>query len=174
VRVGRELANLGLKFSRDRPIDKPNLGKKSGRQMPSRILLVEDNPDDAELTRMALDRHHLGRRVIHLTDGAQALDYLLSPAAAVHVRNVRFVILDLHLPKVDGIQVIGRLKADPRTRAIPLIMLSSSDHEKDISRSLDLGANSYVVKPMRLDDYMDRVSALGRYWHAINERRPVS
>jgi two-component system response regulator len=138
--------------------------------MAGRILLVEDNADDAELTRLALERHRLGNRVVHLTDGAQALEYLFGPEGVANALEVRFIILDLKLPKVDGIQVLERLKADARTRAIPVVILSSSNQERDISRSYEVGVNSYVVKPVQLDEYMDRVSAVGRYWDTVNER----
>jgi len=138
--------------------------------MAGRILLVEDNADDAELTRLALERHQLGSRVVHLTDGALALEYLFGPSGAANALDVRFIILDLKLPKVDGIQVLERLKADARTRSIPVVILSSSNQERDISRSYECGVNSYVVKPVQLDEYMDKVSAVRRYWDTVNER----
>ena len=138
--------------------------------MASKILLVEDNADDAELTRLALERHQLGSRVVHLTDGAQAIDYLFGEKGSADALEVRFIILDLKLPKVDGIQVLERLKADPRTRSIPVVILSSSNQERDIARSFECGVNSYVVKPVQLDEYMEKVSAVGRYWDTINER----
>jgi CheY-like chemotaxis protein len=138
--------------------------------MAGTILLVEDNADDAELTRLALERHRLGSRVVHLTDGALAIEYLFGPAGATNAHEVRFIILDLKLPKVDGIQVLERLKADARTRSIPVVILSSSNQERDISRSYECGVNSYVVKPVQLDEYMDKVSAVGRYWDTVNER----
>ena len=138
--------------------------------MAGTILLVEDNADDAELTRLALERHRLRNRVVHLTDGALAIEYLFGPAGAANALDVRFIILDLKLPKVDGIQVLERLKADARTRSIPVVILSSSNQERDISRSYECGVNSYVVKPVQLDEYMDKVSAVGRYWDSVNER----
>ena len=138
--------------------------------MAGTILLVEDNADDAELTRLALERSQLGSKVVHLTDGAQAIDYLFGPAGVADALDVRFIILDLKLPKVDGIQVLERLKGDARTRSIPVVILSSSNQERDISRSYECGVNSYVVKPVQLDEYMDKVSAVGRYWNAVNER----
>ena len=137
--------------------------------MASRILLVEDNADDAELTRLALERHRLGSRVVHLTDGAQAIEYLFGPAGVANALEVRFIILDLKLPKVDGLQVLERLKGDACTRSIPVVILSSSNQERDISRSFECGVNSYVVKPVKLDEYMDKVSAVGRYWDTVNE-----
>ena len=136
--------------------------------MARKILLVEDNADDAELTRLALDRHQLSSRVVHLTDGAQAIDYLFGGGS--EASELSFIILDLKLPKVDGIQVLERIKGDPRTRSIPVVILSSSNQERDISRSFQTGVNSYVVKPVQLDDYMDKVSAVGRYWNSVNER----
>ncbi len=136
--------------------------------MARKILLVEDNADDAELTRLALDRHQLSSRVVHLTDGAQAIDYLFGGGS--EASELSFIILDLKLPKVDGIQVLERIKGDPRTRSIPVVILSSSNQERDISRCFETGVNSYVVKPVQLDDYMDKVSAVGRYWNSVNER----
>jgi two-component system response regulator len=138
--------------------------------MSGTILLVEDNPDDAELTRLALARlKKQDTRVVHLTDGAQALDYLGDEARAA---QVRFVILDMKLPKVDGLQVLTKLKSDARTRPIPVVILSSSNRESEIAQCFNSGANSYVVKPVALEDYLDKVSALGRYWDDIN--RPLS
>ena len=133
--------------------------------MAGTIILVEDNPDDAELTRLALDRVRGGSRVVHLIDGAQALEYLLGPSRAP---DIRFVILDVKLPKVDGLQVLAQLRADPRTRSIPVVILSSSNREGEIARCYEIGVNSYVVKPVELDEYMDKISALGRYWDQIN------
>lgn len=141
--------------------------------MARKILLVEDNADDAELTRLALDRHQLSSRVVHLTDGAQAIEYLFGApgaASAPDVSDIGFVLLDLKLPKVDGIQVLERIRHDPRTRAIPVVILSSSNQERDIARSFESGVNSYVVKPVQLDEYMDKVSAVGRYWNSVNAR----
>ena len=111
--------------------------------------------------------------MVHLTDGAQAIEYLLGSSAATSAPEVGFIILDLKLPKVDGLQVLERLKADPRTRGIPVVILSSSNQERDISRSYESGVNSYVVKPVQLDEYMDKVSAVGRYWDTVNERVPA-
>jgi CheY-like chemotaxis protein len=142
--------------------------------MASKILLVDDNPDDAELTRLALERHQLGSKLVHLVDGAQAIDYLFGAEADASTRDIRFIILDLKLPKVDGMQVLERIKSDPRTRAIPVVILSSSNQERDINRSFDRGVNSYVVKPVQLDQYMDAVSTLGRYWDEINQQRATA
>ena len=130
------------------------------------ILLVEDNPDDAELTRLALERVRKDAKVVHVTDGAQALDYLLGPNERP---EVRFIILDIKLPKVDGLQVLERIKADSRTRRIPVVILTSSNREGEIERSFLNGVNSYVVKPVELEEYLAKVSALGHYWDDVNQ-----
>lgn len=140
--------------------------------MTGKILLVEDNADDAELTRLALERYKLGGRVVHLTDGALAIEYLFGAGGAQKIPDVCFIILDLKLPKIDGLQVLERIKADARTRSIPVVILSSSNQERDISRCYQSGVNSYVVKPLQLDEYMDKVSSVGRYWDTVNERLP--
>ncbi len=138
--------------------------------MSETILLVEDNPDDAELTRLALERLGQHARVALVSDGAQALDYMSDSGRAA---QVRVVILDIKLPKMDGIQVLAKLKADPRTRPIPVVILSSSSREADIAQCYALGANSYVVKPVELEAYLDRISAVGRYWDKVNQRTPA-
>jgi len=137
--------------------------------MASRIVLVEDNADDAELTRMALERNKQGEQVVHLSDGAQAIEYLLGEASEEHTRDVRLILLDLKLPKMDGMQVLQSLKSDPRTRRIPVVILTSSNLPLDIAHCYDIGVNSYVVKPVQLEEYMDKVSGVGRYWDTVNE-----
>lgn len=134
------------------------------------ILLVEDNPDDAELTRLALDRLGKFARVVLLGDGAQVMDYL---ADDLRASQVRVVILDVKLPKMDGIQVLAKLKAGARTRSIPVVMLSSSNRGSDIAQCYAAGANSFVVKPVELEDYLDKISALARYWDEVNQPPPV-
>jgi two-component system response regulator len=138
--------------------------------MSDTILLVEDNPDDAELTRLALERLGQHARVALVSDGAQAIDYLRDGARAA---QVRVVILDIKLPKMDGIQVLAKLKTEPRTRSIPVVVLSSSGRESDIAQCYALGANSYVVKPVELEDYLDRISSVGRYWDKVNHPLPA-
>lgn len=134
--------------------------------MNGTILLVEDNPDDAELTRLALERLKKGSQVTHLTDGVQALDFLSDAARAA---QVRFIILDMKLPKLDGMQVLAKLKSDARTRSIPVVILSSSSQDNDVARCYASGVNSYVVKPVELEAYLEKVSALGRYWDDVNQ-----
>lgn len=138
--------------------------------MGGTILLVEDNPDDAELTRLALERLRKASRVVLVSDGAQALDYL---ADDVRAADVRVIILDIKLPKIDGIQVLAKLKAAPRTRSIPVVILSSSNRDSDIAQCYASGANSYVVKPVELEGYLDRISSIGRYWDEINKPAPL-
>ena len=138
--------------------------------MSDTILLVEDNPDDAELTRLALERLGQHARVALFRDGVQALDYLRD---ATRASRIRVVILDIKLPKMDGVQVLAKLKAEPRTRPIPVVILSSSSRESDIAQCYALGANSYVVKPVELEDYLDRISAVGRYWDKVNQPLPA-
>lgn len=132
-----------------------------------KILLVEDNPDDAELTRLALGQVRKDVHVVHVTDGAQALEYLLADEA--RPAQVRFVILDMKLPKLDGMEVLSRLRTDPRTRALPVVILSSSNRDSEIRHCFERGVNSFVVKPVELQVYIDRVRSLGRYWDEVNQ-----
>jgi two-component system, response regulator len=129
------------------------------------ILLVEDNPDDAELTTMALERHNLANRLVVATDGADALDLLIGE----HATPFAFVMLDLKLPKVPGQHVLKRVRADPRARTLPVIVLSSSSQEEDIIDSYNNGANSYVRKPVDFDEFANAVAQLGLYWAILNE-----
>jgi CheY-like chemotaxis protein len=138
--------------------------------MSGTILLVEDNPDDAELSRLALERLRKAVRVVLVSDGVQALDYLSDDVRAA---DVRVIILDIKLPRIDGIQVLAKLKAATRTRAIPVVILSSSNRDSDIAQCYASGANSYVVKPVELEGYLDRISAIGRYWDEVNKPAPL-
>ncbi len=135
------------------------------------ILLVEDNPYDAELTLRALDRIGLAQRVRVVSDGAAALDYFFAEGAhaARPVRDLpQLVLLDLKLPKVDGHEVLRRLRSDARTRGLPVVVLTSSAVDHDVTRSYELGANSYVVKPVEFDSFAEAVSEIGRYWLELN------
>jgi two-component system, response regulator len=128
------------------------------------ILLVEDNPNDAELTQRALRKSEVNAHLAVARDGAEALEYLFG----AHPRP-RVVFLDLKLPKIDGIEVLRRLRADSRTRSIPVVVLTSSQEERDISESYGLGVNSYVVKPVEFDKFYKVVADLGTYWLVLNK-----
>jgi CheY-like chemotaxis protein len=139
---------------------------------PMEILLVEDNPADVELTLRALKKNNLTNMVKVVTDGAQALDYLFGGGAYAGGNNhppPKVVFLDLKLPKIDGREVLRRMKADPKTRMIPVVVLTSSKEESDIAESYKLGVNSYVVKPLDFDKFVEAVSQLGLYWVLLNQ-----
>jgi two-component system, response regulator len=139
---------------------------------PIEILLVEDNPADVELTLRALKKHNLTNKVQVVSDGAQALDYLFGTGTFAGKNTQpppKVVFLDLKLPKVDGREVLRRMKSDPRTKAIPVVVLTSSKEESDIAESYKLGVNSYVVKPLDFDNFVDAVAHLGLYWVLLNE-----
>jgi two-component system response regulator len=138
---------------------------------PTEILLVEDNPDDVELTLRALSTHNLANRVKVVSDGAEALDYL-RPDDGEHPPAdgyPKLVLLDLKLPRVGGIEVLRRLKASERTRLIPVVVMTSSREESDLVASYKYGANSYIVKPVDFEQFMKAVSVLGLYWMLFNE-----
>ena len=135
-----------------------------------KILLVEDDPDDEALTLRALRKSRIMNDVIVARDGAQALDYLLAGGPAGQFPAV--VLLDLKLPKVDGLEVLRRIRADKRTRCLPVVILTSSKEEQDIVTSYDLGANSYIRKPVDFAQFTDAVKQLGLYWLLLNEPPP--
>lgn len=130
------------------------------------VLLIEDNPDDAALTLRALVAACVGARITHVEDGAQAIDFLAT--AEIH-QLPRVALLDLKLPKVDGFEVLTRIRSDARTRALPVVIFTSSNEERDIALSYRLGVNSYVVKPVNFDEYMTVVGSIGRYWCMLNQ-----
>jgi len=136
------------------------------------ILLVEDNPDDVVLDLRALKKCGIHNEVVVATDGAEALDYLFgtgSHAGRDPSQMPSLILLDLKLPKVDGLEVLRRLRGDARTRLIPVVILTSSREEQDIVTSYDLGANSYIRKPVDFDQFMAVVCNLGMYWLLYNE-----
>jgi len=141
-----------------------------------RILLVEDNPNDAELTLEALSENNLANEVTLVKDGAEALDYLLCEGqyADRAPENPALVLLDLKLPKVDGLEVLRRIKGDETLRMIPVVMLTSSREERDLVESYRLGVNAYVVKPVNFHDFIDAVRELGAFWGIVNESPPGS
>jgi CheY-like chemotaxis protein len=137
------------------------------------ILLVEDNPHDAELMTRELKKRNLANNLVWVKDGAAALDLLFGadPQAGGEISHrPKVILLDLKLPKVDGLEVLRQLKADPRTRKIPVVVLTSSREEQDLVRSYELGVNSYIVKPVSFDKFSEAVAHLGLYWLLLNQR----
>ena len=135
------------------------------------ILLVEDNPLDVELTLRALDESHLANRVRVARDGAEALEYIFCTGAYAEREGKDkpyVILLDLKLPLVDGLEVLRRVKSDPKTRTIPVIVLTSSCEERDIVKSYELGVNSYIVKPVDFEQFAAAVRQLGLYWLLLN------
>ncbi len=135
------------------------------------ILLVEDNAHDAELTLRALRQHNLGNKVVLVRDGVEALDFIFGTGSYADCQGEpvpRLVLLDLKLPKVDGIEVLRQLKNNEDTRRIPVVILTSSAEERDIARSYDLGVNSYIVKPVEFERFAKAVADLGLYWFVHN------
>jgi two-component system, response regulator len=137
------------------------------------ILLVEDNPHDADLTIRALKRRNLANNLIHVEDGAAALDLIFKRGAfarAEAAQHPRIILLDVKLPKIDGMEVLRELKAHPDTRAIPVIMITSSKEDPDIRRAYELGANSYVVKPVDFESFQRAIEEIGLYWLLLNHQ----
>ena len=135
------------------------------------ILLVEDSPYDAELTIRELRRHHLANKLVHLKDGAEALEFIFGTGAYAGRdtrQHPRVILLDLKLPKVDGLEVLRALKSDPRTQTIPVVIMTSSQEQRDVVDSYHLGVNSYVVKPVDFDQFSKAVAELGCYWVLLN------
>ena len=140
------------------------------------ILLVEDNPDDVELTLHVLGEFSLANQIHVARDGEEALDFLFCRGAysgRSFLDPPKLVLLDLKLPKVDGREVLKTLKSDPRTKLIPIVVMTSSKEEKDLSMSYKLGANSYVQKPVDFDQFRQTVKQLGLYWLLVNEPPPL-
>jgi CheY-like chemotaxis protein len=131
------------------------------------ILLVEDDPHDAELTMHTLRKYGLAERVVHVDDGVAALEWLRRHADRTS-DELRLVLLDLKLPKLDGLQVLQEIRSDKRLQHLPVVMMTSSRQERDVLRSYELGVNSYVVKPLEYDEFTRAVEALGSYWLTLN------
>ena len=137
------------------------------------ILLVEDNSSDAEMTIEALKTNSLANKLLHVKDGAQALDFIFAEgeyADRTIEQKPRVVLLDLKMPKVNGIEVLQKIRADERTKTIPVVMLTSSKEDPDIKKCYDLGVNSYVVKPLAFDEFQKAISEVGLYWMIVNQQ----
>jgi two-component system response regulator len=140
------------------------------------VLLVEDNPDDEALTLRALKKNNILNEVIVARDGAEALEYLLGPngeSGKIRLDQLAVVLLDLKLPKVNGLEVLKRLRSDPRTKLLPVVVLTSSGEERDLVSAYDSGANSYVRKPVEFAEFVQAAGHLGLYWLVTNASPPV-
>jgi len=142
---------------------------------PKNILLVEDNPSDIGFTRRALEKSHIANELVVAEDGQEALDYLLGGAPLTGSKMTELpalILLDLKLPKVDGLQVLRQIRADDRTSRLPVVILTTSNEEMDIAQSYALGANSYIRKPVDFIQFVEAVQHLGLYWLVLNEPAP--
>jgi two-component system response regulator len=141
-----------------------------------RILLVDDSPRDTELALDALAENNLANEVVALRDGAEALDYLYRRGQFVDRTNGQpaVVLLDLKMPKVDGIEVLRQIKSDPQLKTIPVVVLTSSREESDLVKSYQLGVNAYIVKPVQFQEFVEAVKQLGAFWAVVNEPPPGS
>ena len=137
------------------------------------ILLAEDNMDDAEMTIRELKKNNMANNLFHVRDGEQALDFIFATGNFADNRDIQYrpkvVLLDIQMPKVNGIEVLQRIKSDPRTKKTPVVMLTSSKEDPDIQKCYDLGANSYIVKPVNFEGFTQAIRNLGLYWLLLNQ-----
>jgi len=138
------------------------------------LLLVEDNPVDAELTIRALKKHNMSNNLVHVKNGADALDFIFGTGKYAGSRDISFapkvILLDIQMPKMNGMEVLQIIKADPRTRSMPVVVLTSSKESPDIQTCYDLGANSYIVKPVNFEGFAAAIQNLGFYWLLLNQQ----
>lgn len=140
------------------------------------ILLVEDNPSDAELAMRALKKNNLANKVIRVCDGEEALDFIFARGpfkSGKRLNLPKLILLDLRLPKIDGLELLKIVKADPITKLIPVVVLTSSDEESDMIESYKLGVNSYIVKPVDFDKFIESVRNIGFYWLLLNQQPDI-
>lgn len=131
------------------------------------VLLIDDNMEDAELTRRELKKHNMANHIVHLKNGKEALDFIF---AVENLNNPpKVVLLDIQMPKINGIQVLQKIKGDTRTRSLPVVMLTSSKESPDITTCYNLGANSYIVKPVNFEGFATAIRSLGFYWLLLNQ-----
>jgi len=144
---------------------------------PIEILLVEDNPNDLELTLHALEKHNVANKIHVVRDGEEALDFLFCRGAFSHrtfESPPKVVLLDLKLPKIDGLEILRAVKSDPRTKAVPIVVMTSSKQQRDLVESYNCGVNSYIQKPINFTEFQEVIRQLGYYWLAINQSPPPS
>ncbi|HEY4155720.1 MAG TPA: response regulator [Puia sp.] len=138
------------------------------------VLLVEDNVDDAELTIRALRKHRMANNLFHVRDGEEALDFIFGEGKYASTRDLlcrpKVVLLDIQMPKINGIEVLQKVKSDPRTKAIPVVILTSSKEDPDIQKCYVLGANGYIVKPVNFEGFAEAIRNLGYYWLLLNQQ----
>lgn len=142
------------------------LSMKDNNNNAVEILLIEDNPDDAGLTIRALKKYNLANHLLHLHDGEEALDFIFSEKVT---SLPKVILLDLKMPKVDGIEVLRKIKSDERKKVIPVVVLTSSKEERDIVESYKLGVNAYIVKPVDFDKFVKAISEIGFFWLLLNQ-----
>ena len=137
---------------------------------PVEVLLVEDSDDDAEMTMHSLNAHRLGNRVVRLRDGQEALDYFFLDGGRESARNgmPKLVLLDIKMPKVDGLEVLRELRGNALTSSLPIVLLTSSAEERDLHRAYELHANSYIVKPVNFEQFVESIREIGMYWLVLN------
>lgn len=136
------------------------------------IILVEDNPHEAELAIRTLKKHNLANKLFHIDDGEEALDFIFSRGkyeSRTNIPQPRLILLDIKLPRVDGLEILRQIKANPTTRMIPVVMLTASKEERDVIESYQLGVNSYLVKPVNFESFTKAVAELGFYWLLLNQ-----
>jgi two-component system response regulator len=137
------------------------------------ILLVEDNTTDAELAIRELKKHNMANNLIHVKNGKEALDFLFATGKYISTRDIQYppkvILLDIQMPKVNGIEVLKKIKAEPRTRTIPVVILTSSKESPDIQKCYELGANSYIVKPVNFESFAQAIKNMGFYWLLLNQ-----